>query len=287
MSPVRCGSKFTPSRLVLTYAPATAHAVGRMSRGAPGALWFRRSRYDVRFHVVSRNPFPQRFHGRIVNRASLHGVWRTLPDNPPPRSISLELTDMLRLNDATGGTPLHQLKITLCDCKPAIWRRVVVRSDMKLDRLHRVFQTSMGWTNSHLHQFIKDEVYYGQPDQEWDAEETKMLNEKHYTVADLAPAVKARFTYEYDFGDCWQHEVVLEEIVPPDAEFKHPRCLDGANACPPEDCGGSDGYASFLHIMANPKHEEHKFMKRWIGGKWDAALFDVEHVNAALKRIKA
>src|SRR5216683_1808140 len=127
---------------------------------------------------------------------------------------------MIRLADTGGGTPLYQLKITVRDCKPPIWRRIVVRADMKLDRLHTVIQIAMGWTNSHLHQFVADGVYYGQPDREWAAENTEMMNEKRHTVADLTPTVKARFAYEYDFGDNWEHEVVLEKTLPPDADFK-------------------------------------------------------------------
>ena len=110
---------------------------------------------------------------------------------------------MIRLADTGGRTPLYQLKIMLRDCKPPIWRRIVVRADMKLDGLHRAIQAAMGWTDSHLHQFVANGAYYRPPDPEGDAESPQMLNEKRYTVADLAPTVKARFTYEYDFGVSW------------------------------------------------------------------------------------
>jgi hypothetical protein len=194
---------------------------------------------------------------------------------------------MIRLAESGGGTPLYQLKITLLDYKPSIWRRVVVRSDMKLDRLHNVIQTAMGWTNSHLHQFVAEGGYYGMkgPDLEDEVDET--LDEKRHVVNELISKAKDRFIYEYDFGDSWEHEVVLEKILPPDSGFKHPVCLEGANACPPEDCGGVGGYADFLEAMADPRHEEHEQMKDWIGGKWDAKKFAVEKVNLALKRMKA
>src|SRR5437016_5637406 len=95
---------------------------------------------------------------------------------------------------AGGGVPLYQLKITLKRSKPPIWRRVVLRADMSLDRLHTIIQIAMGWTNSHLHQFIAGTgfalLYYGQPDAEFAAMGSEMLNEKRYTVADLAPAPK-------------------------------------------------------------------------------------------------
>jgi hypothetical protein len=194
---------------------------------------------------------------------------------------------MIRLADTGGGTPLYQLKITLRDCKPPIWRRIVVRADMKLDRLHRVIQTAMGWSDCHLHQFVVGRVFYGVPDRERDDFGTETLNEKQYTVADLAPMPKKKFIYEYDFGDSWEHEILVEKALPPDAAFKHPVCLAGANASPPEDCGGIPGYYDLLAALADPKHEQHEEMKEWVGGAWDATRFSLEDANAGLKRIKA
>jgi hypothetical protein len=194
---------------------------------------------------------------------------------------------MIRLADTGGATPLYQLKITLRDCKPPIWRRIVVRADMKLDRLHRVIQTAMGWSDCHLHQFVVGRVFYGVPDRERDDFGTETFNEKRYTVANLAPVAKGKFIYEYDFGDSWEHEVLVEQVLPPDADFKHPVCLGGANACPPEDCGGIPGYYDLLAALADPKHEQHEEMKEWVGGAWDATRFSLEDANAGLKRIKA
>jgi hypothetical protein len=194
---------------------------------------------------------------------------------------------MIRLADTGGGTPLYRLKITLRDCEPPIWRRIVVRADMKLDRLHRVIQTAMGWSDCHLHQFIAGGVFYGVPDRERDDFGTETLNEKQYTVADLAPMPKKKFIYEYDFGDSWEHEILVEKALPLDAAFKHPVCVAGANACPPEDCGGIPGYYDLLAALADPKHEQHEEMKEWVGGAWDSTRFSLEDANAGLKRIKA
>ena len=158
---------------------------------------------------------------------------------------------------------------------------------MPLNRLHDLIQIVMGWTNSHLHQFIVGRTFYGAPDPEFGDTGMEMLNEKRFTVADLAPAAKKKFIYEYDFGDGWQHEVLVEELLPADAAFKHPVCLAGENACPPEDCGGMGGYYDLLEILADPKHPEHEEMKEWIGGDWDAQRFNLNAVNATLKRLKA
>jgi hypothetical protein len=193
---------------------------------------------------------------------------------------------MIRFADAGGGTRLYQLKITLRYSKPPVWRRVVVQADMPLDRLHDVIQIAMGWTNSHLHQYVLGRAFYGVPDRESDSFGPETLNEKGYTVADLAPVPKKKFMYEYDFGDSWEHEILVEKALPPDAAFKHPVCLAGANACPPEDCGGIPGYYEFLAAMADPQHEHHEEMQEWIGSDWDANRFDLEETNARLKRLK-
>jgi hypothetical protein len=195
---------------------------------------------------------------------------------------------MLRLIEPTAGVPLHQLKIILNDSKPVIWRRIVAPANLKLNRLHNVFQRAMPWTDSHLHRFLVGKAYYGMPDPEYaDEPGPKMLNEKHYTLADIAPGPKSVFIYEYDFGDNWEHIVVVENVLPPDSAFKRVVCLAGENACPPEDCGGIHGYYRMLKILAHPKNEEHESMKEWVGGKWDAKRFDLAKTNAALKRIKA
>jgi len=100
-------------------------------------------------------------------------------------------------------------------------------------------------------------------------------------------ANKSSEIYEYDFGDGWQHDAVAEKILPPDPAFKHPICLAGANACPPEDCGGMGGYYSLLEIMADQKHREHAGMKEWIGGELSAEEFSMDGVNLVFKRLKA
>ncbi len=186
-----------------------------------------------------------------------------------------------------NAVPLYQLKIALTGSNPPVWRRVVVRSDMSLDRLHNVIQEVMGWTDSHLHQFVVGNTYYGIPDPDMRGFGRDTLNEKRYTVAQLAPAVKSKFVYEYDFGDDWLHKVVLEKILPPDPEFQHPACLAGKNACPPEDCGGIPGYYNLLEVLADPGDPEHESMKDWLGYDFDPTQFDLEYANDVLSRLKA
>jgi pRiA4b ORF-3-like protein/SEC-C motif-containing protein len=185
------------------------------------------------------------------------------------------------------GAPLYQLKISLKGSDPPIWRRVVVRSDMPLRRLHGVIQRVMGWTDSHLHQFIVGDTHYGTPDPEMMGFGRQTLSEKSYTVSEVAPAAKRSFVYEYDFGDGWKHKIVVEKILPPDPEFQHPICLAGANACPPEDCGGIGGYSELIEILADPQNPRHQSLIDWLGYDLDPARFNIEIANGVLKRLKA
>jgi hypothetical protein len=112
-----------------------------------------------------------------------------------------------------------------------------------------------------------------------------VLDEQGIRISEVAAmGRKVRFLYEYDFGDSWRHEIVLERTMDAEPKVKYPRCVEGARACPPEDVGGVWGYAEFVEAMADPKHESHAEMKEWIGGKFDPGKFSVEAVNKELRR---
>lgn len=177
---------------------------------------------------------------------------------------------------------VYQLKVTLKGSKPPIWRRIQVRGSTTLPKLHAILQIVMGWTDSHLHQFKVGDVYYGIPDPEWDLD---IKSEHRIKVGEIVSAVKDRFVYEYDFGDSWEHEIVVEKVLPPQADVRYPVCLTGKRACPPEDVGGLWGYAEFVEAIRNPRHPEHEDMLTWVGGSFDPLAFDVEDVNQALKHL--
>ncbi|MBI3756884.1 MAG: plasmid pRiA4b ORF-3 family protein [Deltaproteobacteria bacterium] len=181
---------------------------------------------------------------------------------------------------------VYQLKITLRHSKPPIWRRLLVPSDMNLAKLHHVIQEVMGWTDSHLHQFKIGNIYYGTtyPDDFGGMPETR--DERKARLNMLVSRLKAKFIYEYDFGDSWEHDVVLEKILPPESGIKYPLCIAGKRACPPEDCGGVWGYDNLLETIKDPNHPEHEDMVEWLGGDFDPEAFDVEAVNTALRRIR-
>jgi hypothetical protein len=169
-----------------------------------------------------------------------------------------------------------QLKVTLKGVRPAIWRRVEVSTDATLLDVHGVLQAAMGWTDSHLHQFDHDGTRYGVPDREFGED---IVSERRARVGELLRAVGDRLVYEYDFGDGWEHVIVLEATVEGDPALKYPRVPAGKRACPPEDVGGPPGFDMFLAAVRDPKNREHKNMREWIGGEFDSEVFDVIAAN--------
>ena len=184
-----------------------------------------------------------------------------------------------------GPIPTYQLKVTIADIRPPIWRRLQVRGDVTLFKLHKILQAAMEWQDYHLHQFIVGEDYYAipSPDDAWPRE---AKNEKRAKLFQVAPAEKARFTYEYDFGDSWRHKILVEKILHPELELEHPVCLAGKRSRPPEDCGGVGGYEEFLEIISDPKHPEHEDTLVWAGEEIDPERFDKEEINRLLSKIR-
>jgi Plasmid pRiA4b ORF-3-like protein len=175
---------------------------------------------------------------------------------------------------------IYQLKVTLNGSKPPIWRRFQVPGNVRLSQLHQVLQAVMGWSDSHLHQFLVGGTCYGQPHPELD----EMENENRVTLSEVAPTEGARFGYEYDFGDSWEHVLLVEKILPPEPGVTYPRCLTGKRNCPPEDCGGVWGYADFLEAIKDPQHPEHDELLEWVGEEFDPEAFDLVGLNEALAR---
>ncbi len=181
--------------------------------------------------------------------------------------------------------PIYQLKITLKKMEPRIWRRVLVSGNVTMTTMHKIIQVVMGWTNSHLHLFrlTSGEIlsdprfkldFLPRPKAEW----TRNLRT-------AAPEIGSQFRYDYDFGDGWLHEVVVEDILPVGSRKRVPRCIAGENRCPPENSGGPRGYSTLLDVMRDIHHPEHKKMLDWYGSDFDPRGFDLEDVNQSLRRI--
>jgi hypothetical protein len=175
----------------------------------------------------------------------------------------------------------YQLKATLKHVKPPIWRRVVVPADVPLDILHHTLQIVFGWEDYHLYLFSAARRKYGIPDP--DFPELGVESAEETRLSDVLIKPKSKMTYEYDFGDGWEHEIVVEKIIETDSSEALFSCLAGARACPPEDCGGPFGYERLLEILSNPKHPEYDDMSEWIGEEFDAEDFDLPAINKELR----
>jgi len=180
-------------------------------------------------------------------------------------------------------TPVvYQIKVTLKESKPPIWRRIQVTSITTLAQLHRILQLVMGWESYHLYRFVVGGMEYSDPSM---LEEMEGEDAQRVTLGALVRGEKDKFLYEYDFGDSWEHELRIEKVFPVEAGKRYPVCLTGKRACPPEDCGGIWGYASFLEAIQEPQHPEHEEMVDWVGGEFDPEVFDLDEVNRELQNL--
>jgi len=190
-----------------------------------------------------------------------------------------------------NAAPTAQLKITLRHLDPAIWRRVLVPHDIELPDLHLVIQAAFGWTNSHMHSFETETTTYGTylddgPDFPG---ARKQLDESKHRLSDLLARARAKCAYTYDFGDDWEHDIVLEKLIPAAERPARAEVIAGEHACPPDDCGGVPGYCDLVEILLDPKHPEHKERREWLdlpkGEKFDPYFFDLAAANKELRRL--
>ena len=178
---------------------------------------------------------------------------------------------------------IYQIKVNLRGSKPNIWRRILIPSEMLMSDFHYVIQATMGWTNSHLHQFIHDGEYYAKRIPEEFMVDDFGIDYENMKVSDFLTREKDKMIYEYDFGDGWVHDIVLEKITDPDPEQFYPVCIKGKMNCPPEDCGGVWGYADMLEILKDPAHEEYENFSEWLREDFDPGYFNRNEINAKLR----
>jgi hypothetical protein len=176
----------------------------------------------------------------------------------------------------------YQIKVTLRGTHRAIWRRILVPGSTTLLKLHDILQIVMGWENAHLHMFKLAGLVYDDPmnDVYGDMGATDEANCK---LSQLIHSTGQRFSYEYDFGDSWEHRLVVEKISSALESLRYPICLKGKRACPPEDVGGVWGYENFLKAIQDPEHDEHEDYLNWIGEEFDPEAFDLNAVNDRLR----
>lgn len=182
---------------------------------------------------------------------------------------------------------MYEIKISLSESNPLIWRRVQVPRDLTLYQLHQVIQTAMGWDDEHLHEFKIGQKRYASSRNEYADFDNSMGNEDIARLNGVAkPKSKTKIIYTYDFGDSWQHDIQIECELESDSPERQARCVAGENACPPEDSGGLYGYYDKLDTLDDPLDSEYEHTREWLGEDFDPKHFDREVTNRRLSQLE-
>lgn len=181
-----------------------------------------------------------------------------------------------------------QLKISLQRSNPLIFRTILLKKETSFFELHHIFQIAIGWQNYHLFEFNLDGYRIGlieNSEKENGYGSDQVLDASTTLLSDILSVEKDSFNYTYDFGDCWLHDVSVSVVTKKNIKITYPQCSDGALNCPPEDCGGIDGFYEILHVIQDKKHPDYKETRQWVGKKYDPLLFDKDKINKQLKQI--
>src|ERR1700690_4012526 len=180
------------------------------------------------------------------------------------------------------AAPMLQLRLSVKDVKPEIWRKLLVSPNTTLERLHSILQVLMGWRNVHLYAFVINKKRFSPPNEIDDLGKGNSIQTRLSTV--FARNAEP-FTYEYDFGDGWEVEVHSESITDDFQENQLPECLAGCRHGPAEDTGGSRGYMEKAKIYNNPQHRRFLEVRKLIGPGFDPEGFDLIRTNEILREI--
>jgi Plasmid pRiA4b ORF-3-like protein len=176
----------------------------------------------------------------------------------------------------TGRARPVQVKVTLRHIRPPVWRRLVLPGELSLADLHAVLQAAFGWSECHLHSFRTSD---GRLISDPEMLDMEVEDELEVRIADVLFSKGGRLIYEYDFGDGWEHELVVEQVL--DTAVPAPRCLAGRRAGPPEDCGGPFGYSELIAAHGDPNHPRHRELTEW-HPYLRPEEFDLQEVNERL-----
>jgi hypothetical protein len=184
--------------------------------------------------------------------------------------------------------PVYVLRVSIADVEPPVWRELNVPGECTLGDLHDILQIAFGWEDGHMHSFTIKSTEYGRTnsDMGFDGDFDDVVDEDSVRLCDLPLRAKQQFTYLYDFGDSWEHEITVSKAIRAGGNEDPPRlrCLGGERAGPPEDSGGAWGYMDTLEILKDPTHGQYKEIREWLG-KFDPEDFNLKKINTRLERI--
>jgi hypothetical protein len=218
--------------------------------------------------LVGRSPAPTDGLAEVIPFPGIDLPPTTAPPRVKARRSSSRIDAGSAARDAARS--VFQLKVTLLNTKPPIWRRVLVDGSTTLAGLHEIIQAAFGWWNYHLHEFEIGRARYGIPDPDWDF--GPPTTDESTTRLDAVAGEGTSFHYTYDFGDDWRHKVTVEKVGPTDPGAAVPDCIDGRRACPPEDCGGPWGYHDLLESLGGRPGSSDARLD-FVGADFDPATF--------------
>ena len=266
-----------------TYPPELAEAVQVLEQAGPQA-----GMTALLAHAMAASG-----HGLdLITAYELLGAPRLAPSPDEQR----------RLSRPPAASPeallaVYQIKVTLRGSKPPIWRRLLVAGDSTLHDLHRAVQAAFGWGGYHLHQFTINGAYFGVPPEDGESFGYVTLDEKKVQLAQVVPGPQRKFRYEYDFGDSWEHDLLVEKVLPRDPSVHYPVCTAGRRATPPEDSGGIWSYSHKLEALAagpqdeaeaagDEEEDDESLYGDGLGSYWNPEAFNLEAINQRLADLR-
>ncbi|MBI9076730.1 MAG: plasmid pRiA4b ORF-3 family protein [Desulfatibacillum sp.] len=177
---------------------------------------------------------------------------------------------------------VYQVKITLKTIRPPIWRRILVTSDTTLSQFHTIIQHAMGWQNGREHLFEIEKMQFGQNDP---YDPTSPKDETKVRLSKIVTKESTKFKYIYDYDDYWEHEILVERILPLEQGETYPQCIKGKRACPPEEVGGPPGYLDLMEALESPEDTENGEILDFVEDDWDPEYFDVSEANELLTAV--
>lgn len=178
-------------------------------------------------------------------------------------------------------TNILKLRIKITDIEPEIWREILIENNITFKKLHEIIQLSFGWTNSHLYNFDVNGILFSIPDIEFENNDLDIKNK----VTEFLIEKGQKVLYIYDFGDNWEHEIEIVEVLEKEKGIRYPKCLDGSRNGPPEDCGGVPGYEDIIDALTIKDKSEYEDLLEWLGD-YDPAEFDIDKINKAILNIR-
>ena len=174
------------------------------------------------------------------------------------------------------------LRVDLKEAGYPLWRQFRVSGLLTLGQFHRVLQKVMGWWDLYDHSFEQAGSFWGVSAEEDDS--LIYQDENECLLQSLLNEEDDMLHYRYDLSEGWHHIIRVDQVLEDFSDSTAPVCLKGKGACPPEDCGGPEGFRMLLASLKPGAGADLKEDFSWVGD-YDPAVFSTEAVNKELREL--